>query len=61
MEYNRGEHQQPVLKITKGEYSVQSTKSYFLKGLLVMYKLKVKEKMLCERKKFFNYAGIYVQ
>ncbi len=29
MEYNSGGHQQHVLKITKGEYSVQSTQFYF--------------------------------
>jgi hypothetical protein len=51
MEYNGG-HQQRVLKITRGEYSVQSTQYKFGP---------VCDKMLCERKKFFNYAGIYIQ
>ena len=61
MEYNRGEHQQPVLKITKGEYSVQSTLLLFKRPVDERQIKNVVNRMLCERKKFFNYAGIYIQ
>jgi hypothetical protein len=54
MEYNHGEHQQRVLKITKGEYTISFNRIRPVGD-------KCCEKMLCERKKFFNYAGEYVQ
>jgi hypothetical protein len=36
MGYNSGGHQQHVLKITRGEYGVQSTQLIYFLGLLVI-------------------------
>ena len=47
MEYNHGEHQQRVLKITKGEYKISFNRMRPVGD-------KFCEKILCERKKFFN-------
>jgi hypothetical protein len=54
MEYNHGEHQQRVLKIKKGEYTISFNRIRPVGD-------KCCEKCCVKEKKFFNYAGEYVQ